>query len=91
MHNFPVNSHIKDIDILYWDENDLTRQSEMEYEKNCAAQLHDIGFSVDVKNIARVHLWYEQKLGIVKNPYLSIEPRIRSWTAFRLVLPVRLA
>ena len=39
----------------------------------------DIKIPIDVKNEARVHLWYENHFGYKIEPYNSLEESINSW------------
>jgi len=64
---------IQDYDIFFYD---LENQSE-EYEKSIEIEIHDeFGLAGDVKNQARVHLWYRKKFGIQINPLKSSEEGI---------------
>ncbi|WJV29726.1 nucleotidyltransferase family protein [Rossellomorea sp. AcN35-11] len=47
-------------------------------------------FKLDVKNQARVHLWYEKKFGFSIKPYESLEEAIDSWPTTATALGVRL-
>lgn len=59
---FPVNRGIKDIDFVYYD-SDLSYDKECEVIERVKGIFGDLPISVDVKNQARVHLWYEQHFG----------------------------
>jgi hypothetical protein len=45
---------------------------------------------VDIKNQARVHLWYEDKFGVKLPPYPSLEAAIDSWPTTVTSLGARL-
>ncbi|MNC63892.1 hypothetical protein D3C75_1140520 [compost metagenome] len=50
-----------------------------------------ITIPVDLKNQARVHLWYRDKFGIELQPYVSLEAAIDSWPTTVTSLGARLA
>lgn len=54
---------IKDYDIFYFDGDDLSAQAEMRRQAHVDRVLGPLGAPVEVKNQARVHLWYEEHFG----------------------------
>ena len=55
---------IKDYDIFYFDGADLSWEAE-DYAMKAAQQVFaPIGADIEIRNQARVHLWYEEKFGI---------------------------
>jgi uncharacterized protein len=54
---------IKDYDIFYFDAADLTAEAEAQVEQRVRLAFADLPIKLDVKNQARVHLWYEAKFG----------------------------
>ncbi len=54
---------IKDYDVFYFDADDLSAEAEARVEKAVEQALADLPIRVDVKNQARVHLWYGEKFG----------------------------
>ena len=50
-----------------------------------------IPVAVDVKNQARVHLWYRQRFGYDIVPYTSIEDAVATWPTPATAVGVRLA
>jgi hypothetical protein len=54
---------IKDYDIFYFDP-DVSKQAEDRVIRRCAAAFADLGADVEVRNQARVHLWYPGWYGI---------------------------
>jgi len=89
IHGFPLNTHVKDIDIFYWDGDDLSWQAENQRIDQLNKLLPNINLSLDVKNIARVHLWYEQRFGIKKLPYKSVQESIATWPVIGACMAVR--
>ena len=63
---------IKDIDIAYYDP-DLSYEAEDKHIRRVRALLKDIPIELDVKNQARVHLWFADKFGYDMPPYPSIQ------------------
>lgn len=78
---FPFLRNIKDVDIVYYDNSDLSQKAEEEVERSVRARFPGIALEVEVKNQARVHLWYEEFFGYPIPPYSSVECGINSWPA----------
>lgn len=68
---------VKDIDLFYFDP-DTSWQAEDEIIRNAT------GFAthppVEIRNQARVHLWYAEKFGHVIPPFRSVEQAIDAFT-----------
>ena len=67
---FPPLHGISDVDIAYFDPADLSEAAEAQH----TARIHDalaLPVRIDVKNEARVHLWYAAKYGYAIPPYTS--------------------
>jgi hypothetical protein len=90
MHGFAPYRYIKDIDIFYWQGDDLSWQAEDNWISELNKILPDINLTLDVKNIARVHLWYEQRFGIKKSPYKSVQESIATWPVIGACMAVRI-
>jgi uncharacterized protein len=58
---------IKDYDIFYFDA-DTSWEAEDAIIRRVAAAVSDLGVAVEVRNQARVHLWYPDKFGIAYPP-----------------------
>lgn len=69
----PPEADIKDYDVFYFDPSDLSEEGEQAVQRRVLAQLGPLGVPVEVKNQARVYLWYEEFFGY---PY----PRLASAT-----------
>lgn len=89
-HGFPLNSHIKDIDVFYWQPEDLSWEAEDQVVQTLNKKLSHLEISIDIKNIARIHLWYEQRFGIKKQAYQSVAESIASWPVIGACMAVRL-
>jgi hypothetical protein len=86
----PVTSGIKDYDLLYFDGGDLSWDAEDRVIEAARQAFADLPAEVEVRNEARVHLWYEQKFGVACPPYDSTEAAIDSFAATTCSLGVRL-
>lgn len=81
---------ISDVDIVYYDGDDLTWAGEDGVIRRGLALFGELPLSLDVKNQARVHLWYQEKFGVEISPYRSLEDAIRSWPTTATAVGVRL-
>ena len=59
----PHGFGIADYDVFYFDPSDLSWEAEDEVVRRVRAATFDLNVKVDVKNQARVHLWYESRFG----------------------------
>jgi hypothetical protein len=59
----PIAEGIKDYDLFYFDDSDLSYEAEDVVVRRAQALFADLDVLVDVKNQARVHLWYPQRFG----------------------------
>jgi len=60
--DLPPASGVKDYDIFYFD-SDLSWEAENEVILETQQLFKDLGVKVDIKNQARVHLWYGERFG----------------------------
>jgi hypothetical protein len=79
LHGFEASAAIKDYDLVYFDAADLRIETKSEIEAEVADRLRGDGIVVDVKNEARVHLWYERRFGRHLEPYRSTGDAIATW------------
>jgi hypothetical protein len=77
--NYKIDYGINDIDVIFFDVDDLSEETEKETEHRINDFYAGIGCSIDVTNEARVHLWYHEKFGITIPPYISSESAVNSW------------
>jgi uncharacterized protein len=89
-HGFDPPSGIKDYDLAYFDPDDLSVDAERRNEVEVARRLSDFGVVVDVKNEARVHLWYRERFGRHIDAYSSTEEAIATWPTTASSVGVRL-
>lgn len=59
----PPESGIRDYDLFYFDDSDLSWEAEDRAIRHAAALFADLGVTVELRNQARVHLWYEARFG----------------------------
>jgi hypothetical protein len=78
-HGFEPAGGIKDYDLVYFDSDDLSEESERRVQEEVAGRLAPLGVVPDVHNEARVHLWYETRFGRHLAPYTSTEAAIATW------------
>ena len=81
--NKPLNFGIKDIDIIYYDSNNLSKEDEKELENKItnyfkALNLH---YEFDIHNEARMHLWKKENENKNINQYKNSEDAIDQWIA----------
>lgn len=79
LHGFHPTSGIKDYDLVYFDPSDLSAEAEKRINEEVTAHLSFINAKIDVKNEARVHLWYPERYGRDIEPYQSTEDAIATW------------
>ena len=88
-HGYDLNQGIKDFDIVYFDD-DESYESEDIIIKDLCERLSYVDTSFDIKNQARVYIWYNEKYGTNREKYLSVEDAISSWCATVTCIGVRL-
>lgn len=62
---------IRDYDVFYFDSGDQTWESEDVVIRDAQVLFSDIEASVEVRNEARVHLWYGAHFGVPAAPFIS--------------------
>ena len=67
----PPQAGIKDYDIFYFDAADTGWEAEDRAIRRVRDALADLAVEIDVKNQARVHLWYESRFGVPMAPLHS--------------------
>jgi hypothetical protein len=59
----PPGENIADYDLFYFDDRDLSWEAEDREIRRAAALFGDLGVRVELRNQARVHLWYGERFG----------------------------
>lgn len=74
---------IRDIDIVYYDSDNLSKSDEQELEDKIVAHFNEVGLSYefDVHNEARMHLWKKENENKNIDQYLNSEDAIDKWIA----------
>ena len=74
LHGYPDAAHLKDVDVAYFDPEDLRPERDKVVEASLLTRRPDVPW--EAKNQAAVHLWYEGKFGFAVPPLLSSEDGI---------------
>jgi hypothetical protein len=81
---------IKDYDLFYFDGGDLSWGAEDRVIRTVADACRGLPVDVEVRNEARVHLWYEAKFGVPCRPFATTEEAIDAFPAVCSCVGVRL-
>lgn len=84
----PPTTGIADIDIAYFDP-DLSVDAETDHAERLRAEFDDLPVWLDVKNQARVHLWYQARFGKPIQPYGSTPDAIATYPTTATAIGVR--
>ncbi|MEF3306017.1 nucleotidyltransferase family protein [Paenibacillus sp. GYB003] len=85
----PPEYGIQDIDLVYFDDADLSEDGERRTALEAERLFAELPIRLDVKNEARVHLWYERRFGYPIEPYGSLEEAIDTWPTTATAIGVR--
>jgi len=85
----PAELGLKDVDLIYFDEQDLSFDFEASHERHLRDLFRRLPIKLDVKNEARVHLWYEERFGYTIKPYLSSADAIATFPTTATAVGVR--
>lgn len=88
-HGFNPENGIKDYDLVYYDANDTSYEAEDVFIKKGKKIFNDIPVLVEIRNQARVHLWYEKHFGKQIDQYKSIEEAISTWPTTATSIGIR--
>ncbi|HEX3039962.1 MAG TPA: nucleotidyltransferase family protein [Caproiciproducens sp.] len=86
----PLEYGIKDIDFIYFDPTNLGSESENEVVSQVKDLYSDLAIEIDVKNEARVHLWYKNHFGYAIEPYSSLEAAVNTFPTTATAIGIRL-
>jgi hypothetical protein len=78
-HGFDPGAYIKDYDLVYFDDSDLSYEAEDGVIQRAKELFVDIEADIEVRNQARVHLWFERKFGRPLAAYASVEDAMDTW------------
>jgi hypothetical protein len=85
----PPQAGILDYDVAYFDDSDLSWGAEDKIIRAGNAVFAGLSVPVQIRNQARVHLWYEQSFGVPCPPHASTEAAIDTYEATTACLGVR--
>ena len=85
---YPPGRGIQDYDVFYFDP-DTSWEAEDVVIRRAATLLADLDVNVEVRNEARVHLWYEEKFGRPCAPFRSTADAIDHFAAETCCVGVR--
>ena len=77
LHGKDRSTELNDVDVAYFDPEDLDREREHAAEAHLGGRMPEIRW--DVTNEAAVHLWYESKFGYPIKPLESVEAAVATW------------
>ena len=87
----PHDYGLRDIDLVYFDDTNLTREGEDAEAERLRGLFPDMPVNLDVKNEARVHLWYAERFGKTIAPYQSCKDAIKTFPTTATAFGVRCA
>lgn len=78
-----LNYKVKDVDIVYYDEDNLDKEKEEKLERQIEDYFNSkgINYKFDVHNEARMHLWKKENENKNINQYKNSEDAIYQWIA----------
>jgi hypothetical protein len=88
-HREDAGSHVRDHDLVYFDDGDLSYQAEDRHIERARRLFRGLPTPVEVRNQARVHLWYERRFGVPIEAFRSCEEAIRTWPTTATAMGVR--
>jgi hypothetical protein len=88
--NRPGDTGIADYDLVYFDGADLSYEAEDVVIQQGRRVFADVATQVEIKNQARVHLWYEARFGVRCPKHASTEAAIDLWASNTAMVGVRL-
>ncbi len=88
LHDCTAPSYLADIDVVYFDRDDLSEETEHRYEEVLRGLEPDHHW--DVKNQAAVHLWFHKVFGHRVDPLDSIEDAVATWPETACCVAVRM-
>jgi len=87
-HGREPEANIKDLDLVYF-EGELSAEREWEHRVRIRERFAHLPLELDVKNEARVHLWYAQAFGYDIAPYRSVEDAIATFPTTATAVGIR--
>ncbi|BBE73979.1 nucleotidyltransferase family protein [Oharaeibacter diazotrophicus] len=85
----PRRTGIKDYDLVYHDAADLGFEAEDAVIRRVQAATAGLGLAVEVRNQARVHLWFERRFGFAVPPLGSVAEALERYASTTHAVAVR--
>jgi hypothetical protein len=85
----PADHAISDLDLVYFDREDMSASTERKHAERIRHMFSQLSVWIDVKNEARVHLWYEAKFGKAIEPHTSVMDAIDSFPTTATTIGIR--
>ena len=86
----PRGTGIKDYDLIYYDAGDLSWEAEDAVIRRVIAATQDCVGPVEVRNQARVHLWFPERFGTVYPQLRAADEALRNYSSIAHAVGVRL-
>lgn len=87
--SLPPETGIRDYDLVYYDASDLSYEAEDKVIQAGKKLFADLPVEVEIRNQARVHLWFEKRYGMPCSPHSSVEAGIDTWISTSAMVGVR--
>ena len=88
LHGFQEPTPLADVDVIFFDADDLSPERDRTVQKELAAHLPDISW--EATNQAAVHVWFEGVFGFPVPPFRSSEEAVSTWPETATSVAVRL-
>jgi uncharacterized protein len=86
----PRGTGIQDYDLIYFDDHDLSWDAEDAVIRQIADATSDCVGPVEVRNQARVHLWFESRFGVPYSPLRCADDALHRYASLVHAIGVRL-
>jgi hypothetical protein len=88
LHGYSTPTPLADLDLVYFDANDLSPEREAELQHRLSLAMPGIPW--EVTNQAAVHLWFEDQFGHAVEPLQSLHEAVASWPEYATSVGLRL-
>jgi len=88
LHCLPNNTPISDVDIIYFDSSDISREKDEKLTNELISQAPQ--YVWDVVNQAGVHKWYSQEFGFEITPIDSLVDGVSRWPETATAVAIKL-
>jgi hypothetical protein len=88
--NKPARTGIKDYDLIYFDDSDLSWEAEDQIVQRVGMHIRNLSAPVEVRNQARVHIWFKNRFGADYSPLRCADEALTRYAAVVHAIGVRL-